>query len=146
MTTKEINKTARIVRFLYLFLVPFALFGVMSPSTLIVPGDAARTASNIMASGSLFPLSILSALIVQIGHIWLVLFLYKLLKAVNKNHALLMVIFMLVGVPITMLSELNRFAALLLACGADYLTAFEPNQLRALVMFFLDVHEQGVFI
>jgi len=109
-------------------------------------GDAATTANNIMASESLFRLSIVSALIIQIVNILLVLVLYKLLKPVNKNHALLMVIFFLVGVPIAMLNELNQFAALLLSSGADYLTAFTADQLQALVPLFLDLHEQGINI
>ncbi len=146
MTTKEIKKTARIAGLLYLIMAPFAVFGVFGVSSLVVPGDAAATANNIMASESLFRLSIVSALIVAIGHIWLVLVLYKLLKPVNKNHAVLMVIFMLISVPITMLNELNRFAAPLLLSGADYLTAFTADQLQALVPLFLDLHAHGVAI
>jgi hypothetical protein len=146
MSITEINKTARIAGVLYLAMIPFALFGVMWPSTLYVSGNAATTASNIMASKSLFTLSILSALLIQLGHIWLVLVLYKLLKAVNKNHALLMVILFLISVPIAMLSELNRFAALLLLSDAEYLTVFTTGQLQTLMMFFLDLREQGVFI
>ena len=73
MTTKEKmnpNKTARIAGFLYLIMFPLGLFGIMYvPSILIVPGDAATTANNIMASESLFRLSIGSALMVQVGHI-----------------------------------------------------------------------------
>jgi len=118
----------------------------MGSPNLIVPGDAVATVNNIMASESLFRLSIGSALLIQIGHILLVLVLYKLLKPVNKNHALLMVIFYLVGVPIAMLNELNRFAVLLLSSGADYLTAFTAGQLPAQVMLFLDLHERGFFI
>jgi hypothetical protein len=57
-----------------------------------------------------------------------------------------MIIFALVGIPITLLNELNHFAALLLASGAGYLTAFEADQLHALVMFFLDLREYGTFI
>jgi len=150
MTTKEKmnpNKTARIAGFLSLIMIPFAIFGILWVRTnLIVPGDAVATFNNIMASESLFRLSIGSALMVQIGHILLVLILYKLLKPVNKNHALLMVILLLVGAPIAMLNELNRFAALLLSSGADYLTAFTADQLPAQVMLFLDLHEYGVFI
>jgi len=149
MTTKEKmnpNKTARIAGFLSLIMIPFALFGIMWASSLIVPGDAATTANNIMASESLFRLSIGSALMVQVGHILLVLVLYKLLKVVNKNHALLMVIFSLVGNPITMLNELNRFAVLLLLNGADYLTPFTADQLQSLVSLFLALHEHGVLI
>ena len=140
------NKTARIAGFLYLTMVPLGFFGMFGHSNLIVPGDAATTANNIMAYASLFRFSIVSALIVQVVNILLVLVLYKLLKPVNRNHAVLMVIFILVSVPITMLNELNQFAALLLLNGADYLTAFEADQLQAKVMLFLDLHEHGIHI
>jgi len=127
-------------------MVPLGFFGMYGHSNMVVPGDAVATASNIMASESLYLLSIMSALIVQIVNIFLVLFLYRLLKPVNRNHALLMVIFFLVSVPITMLNELNQFAALLLLNNADYLTVFNANQLYALVLFFLNLHEHGIHI
>jgi len=147
MTTKEIKKTARVAGFLYLLMAPFGFFGMFYvPSILIVPGDAATTANNITASELLFRSGIVSALIVQIVNIFVVLVLYKLLKPVNKNHALLMVIFILLGAPIAMLNELNRFAALLLSSGADYLTVFTADQLQALVPLFLDLHEHGISI
>jgi hypothetical protein len=140
------NKTARVAGFLSLVMIPFALFGIVWAPSLIVPGDAATTAGNIMASESLFRLSIASSLVVQVGHVLLVLVLYKLLKPVNKNHAWLMVIFSLVGNPITMLSELNRIAVLLLLNGADYLAPFTADQLQSLVSLFLALHEHGVLI
>ena len=116
---------ARIAGFLYLLMIPLGIFGILYvPSTLIVLGDAATTAGNILANESLFRLSILSALIIQLDQILLVLVLYKLLKSVNKIHALLMVVFALAAVPIAMLNELNHFAVLLLLNGADYLTLF----------------------
>ncbi len=150
MTTKEKmnpNKTARIAGFLYLILLPLGIFGIMYvPSILLVPGDAAATANNIMASESLFRFGIVSALIVQVIHIFLVLFLYKLLKPVNKNQALLMVIFVLVSVPIAMLNLLNQFAALLLLSGADYLAVFTADHLQALVSLFLDLRLYGLVI
>ena len=151
MTIKEKmnpNKTARVAGFLYLLMAPFGFFGMLYvPSILIVPGDAAITANNIMASESLFRSGIVSTLMVQIINILMVLVLYKLLKPVNKNHALLMVIFILVGAPMAMLNELNRFAALLLSSGADYLmTVFTADQLQALVPLFLDLHEHGITI
>ena len=143
----SIKKTARVAGILYLMMIPLGIFGIMYvPSTLIVPGDAATTANNIMASESLFRLSIVSALILQIVQIFLVLALYKLLKPVNKKHAVLMVIFALAAVPIAMLNELNHFAALLLLSGADYLAVFTADQLQALVPLFLDLHGHGIFI
>ena len=57
-----------------------------------------------------------------------------------------MVVLALVSIPITMLNQLNQFAALMLLSGADYLTVFTADQLQAQVMFFLDLSETGVFI
>ncbi|MCP5066362.1 MAG: DUF4386 domain-containing protein [bacterium] len=142
---KSINKTARAAGILYLVMAPFAVFGMKYMSSLVVPGDAAATAANIMASELLVRLSVVSALAVQVGHVFLVLLLYKLLKPVNETHALHMVMFMLVGVPITMLSELNHLAVLLLLNGADHLIA-EPTQLHALVLLLLDLRADGVAI
>ena len=110
-------------------------------SSLTVPGDAAATVNNIMASEWLFRFSLVSELIGQTCFILVSLALYKLLKPVNKNHALLMVIFVLVSVPITMLNLLNQSAGLLLLSGADYLKVFEVDQLHAQVMLFLDLHQ-----
>ena len=150
MTTKEITnpkKTARIAGALYLLLVVTGVFSFLFVfSSLVVPGDAAETANNIMASESLFRSGIVSWLIGQTIFVLLVLVLYKLLKVVNKNAALLMVIFALVSVPIAFINELNQFAALLLLSGADYLTVFETDQLHALVLFFLDLREGGFAI
>ncbi len=149
MTTRTAQTSplvrARVAGFLYLLLF-LGAFGLLYPSRLIVRGDAAATASNIMASESLFRLSIVSNLLSQIVYIFLVLALYQLLKPVNKNMALLMVIFVLVAVPIAMLNELTQLAVLQLLSGADYLKVFTADQLHALVMLFLNLHGQGLNI
>lgn len=123
-----------------------SLVALFLREALIVPGDAAATATNIVASRSVFTLSIVMDLIVQVVFIFLVLALYKLLKPVNKNQAVLMVVLFLVSVPIAMLNVLNQFAALLLSSGADHLTAFPAEQLQALVPFFLELSEYGIHI
>jgi hypothetical protein len=151
MTSKEKmnspQKTARVAGFLFLVIYALGVFGqLFVRESLIVPGDAATTVNNIMASESLFRLGFVTDLVRQTVVVLLPLVLYKLLKPVNKDHALLMVVFCLVGVPISMLNTLNQFAALRLSSGADYLTAFEANQLHAQVMFFLDLHKYGGFI
>ena len=141
------NKLARISAILYLLMVPLGFFGYMYvPSFLKVPGDAAATVQNIINSGLIYRLSIVSALTVQIINIFLVIVLYKLLKAVNKTHALFMVVFLLIGTPIAMLSQLNLVGALLLSNGTGYLQAFTAEQLRAQVMLFLDLHRHGAYI
>ena len=151
MTFKEkpnsIQKTARTTGFLYMLLIPLGVFGMLYvPNTLFVPGDVAATVSNIMANQTLFRSSIVIALLTQVVQIFVVLFLYKVLKPVNKNHAVLMVVFILVAVPIAMLNELNQFAVLLLLNGPDYLTVFSSDQIQALVALFLDLRLTGISI
>ena len=141
------RKAVTILRILYPIWAIVGIFSIIYvPTTLIVAEDAAATAGNILANESLFSMGIVGSLITQLILIVVVLVLYKLFKPVNKNHASLMVIFALVGVPIAMLNTLNRIAALLLLNGADYLKVFGADQLQALMMFFLNLNEQGVII
>ena len=143
----SIQKTARTTGFLYMLLIPLGVLAMIYvPNTLFVPGDIATTVSYIMANQTLFRVSIVSALITQVVQIFVVLYLYKILKPVNKNHAVLMVVFILVAVPIAMLNELNHFAVLLLLNGTDYLTFFTSDQIQSLVAFFLDLRVTGIFI
>ncbi len=139
----SINRTARVAGFLYLMVIPLGIFGVYTSSRLIVPGDAATTASNIMASELLFRFGLVVDLLTTIVMLLMVQVLFKLLKPINQNIAMLMVIFVLVGVPISMLNRLNKFAALLLLNGADYLTVFTTEQLQSLALTFLRLHSRG---
>jgi hypothetical protein len=135
---------ARLAGFLYLLTVPLGIFGSLYvPSKLIMPGDAGTTAKNLLASESLFRLGIVSDLLAPLVLILVVLLLYKLLKPVNKNMAWLMVIFLLLGVPIALFNKVNQFAALQLLSGTDYLTVFTREQLQALALLFLGLHNQG---
>lgn len=138
---------ARLAGVLYLLLIPFSVFSLIYvPSKLVVPGDAATTAGNIVASEALFRSAIVSHLVGQTIFILLALVLYRLLKPVNRNHAVLMVVFALISVPIAFINELNRLAALILLSGADYLSVFAADQLHAQVMSFLELHEHGIAI
>lgn len=138
---------ARVVGFLFLCPIPLQIFGAnYVPSRLVVSGDAAATAGNIMASELLFRLGIVSVLLIMVTNIAVVLLLYQLLKPVNKNMAALMVILNLPSVPIAMLNELSQFAIPLLLHNADALRAFTPDQLNALVSLFLSLHDIGITI
>lgn len=134
----SINRTARITGFLYLMLLPLGIFSMAVSSNLVMPGDAATTAKNILASESLFRLGIVIALLVQIINIFVVLALYQLFKSVSRIMARSMVMFLLLGVPIAMLNELNQFAVLLVLHGA--------SSLQVLVPLFLDLHQLGISI
>ncbi len=130
------KKTARIAGLLYLAVAIFSGFAASTRSSLIVAGDASATASRILASEGLFRLNIVSDLVGQVFHIFLALALYELLKSVNKNQAVMMVVLALIPVPIAMLNQLNQFAALSLLGSGD----------ASQVLFFLNLQNQGVLI
>ena len=145
-TRISVNRTARLAGFLYLLVFPFAFFSLSVRDKLIVHGDAGATAGNIMASEMLFRGGIVAWIVSQTIFVFLLLALFKLLKPVNVNAAVHMVVLLLIGVPIALVNELNQFAALLLLSGADSLGAIPTDQLHAQVMFHLDLHRYGIYI
>ncbi len=139
------HNPGRVAGFLYLLLViaPFRLIYI--PSTLFVRGNATATANNIAAHELLFRLGIVSDLLTGTIGIFLVLALYRLLKGVDQNLAVLMVILGgLMVTPIYFLNTLNDAAALMLVRGADFLSVFEKPQRDALAMLFLRLQHHGV--
>jgi Domain of unknown function (DUF4386) len=87
------HNPGRIAGFLYLLLVVFAPFRLIYiPSKLFVRENATATANNIAAHEVLFRLGIVTDLFCGTILIFLVLALYRLLKGVNQNQAVLMVI------------------------------------------------------
>ena len=141
------NKAARIAGAIYLsmvFTAPFSLIYV--PGKLIVRGNAAATADNILAHETMFRLSIIGDLVGQVIFICLAIALYRLLRDVNKTWAWLMVSFVLVSAAVGFLNTLNDVAALILFRGEDFLTVFDKPQRDALAMLFLRLNSHGQFI
>lgn len=84
-------------------------------SNLIVGGDPAATSSNIVASATLFRLGIVGSLVMMTAWLFYALLLYRLLRPVDRSHAMTMLALVVVSVPIYMLNEVNLFATLSLA-------------------------------
>jgi hypothetical protein len=140
------RKTAKIAGLWYLLVAIFGAFNTMFvESKLYVSGDAAATVNSILASEWLFRLGIASNLITTICFLFLANALYKLFKSVDKDLVRLMVIFIIASVPIAYLETL-KFAPILLLSGAGYLSAFEPAQLQAVAMVFLEISKLGLVI
>jgi Domain of unknown function (DUF4386) len=107
------KKTARIAGLLYLVNGVTGFFSIIYvPGKLMVSENAAATANNILASERLFRLGIVSELICAAEIVFLLWVLYRLLGAVNKTHASLMVILGLLQIPIMFVNVLNEIAAL----------------------------------
>ncbi len=138
------DKAARVAGALYLVLGVIAVFGLMVvPGALIVRGDAAATASKVLASETLFRLGIASDLLGSVVFILLVLALYRLLSGVDRSRAALMVVFAVVSATIGFINALNNVAALTLFRGGDFLAVLDETQREALGMLFIRLHGQG---
>ena len=137
-------RVAGVLILVILVVGPFSLIYV--PSTLIVPGDATATADNIRASELLFRLGIVSQSVVFLTEIVLTVLLYVLLRPVSRTLSLVAAFARLAMAVIQGINLLPYFVALLLLSGAGYLTAFEPDQVDALVLLFLNAHQYGDYI
>jgi hypothetical protein len=138
------KKTARMAGLLYLIYIVVSIFAnVLGRSKLIILGDAATTARNIIASALQFRIGFVLDLVSAVLFLLTAWALYVLLKPVNKNLALLFLLLNLGGVAVHCISDLFLIASQLILSGADYLKAFQADQLQALAMLSLDIYKNG---
>ena len=135
---------SRIGGILYLYIIVAALFGEMYVrDRLIVPGDAAATASNILDSETLFRVSVAGELITCLCDVALAGILYVLFRPVSRNVSLLAAANRLTFAGVYCVSKFFLVAALILLDGSDYLQALDPGELSALAYASLRMHGFG---
>jgi Domain of unknown function (DUF4386) len=119
-----------------------AAFGqVIVLDRLVVSGNAAATAANILGHQRLFWFGFASSIIGVAFHIAWVLLMYELLRRVNRSISLLAAFVILVGCAIQALTSLLYLAPLLILQGGSSLSAFTPEQLQALALMFLKLNQ-----
>src|SRR5712664_257872 len=138
---------ARITGAFYLLTMLTGIFaqGFVSGS-LVVDGDAAATATNILTHTGLFQLGFAVYLVEMACQIAMTALFYELLKPVNKSLSLLAALLSLTGCVIKTLSRLFYVAPLFILGGAHYLSVFSTEQLQALALLFLRVNDHGAAI
>ncbi len=149
MQSTSVQTYARAAGALFLLSMVGGFFGELYiPSRIMVSGDAAATAKNIVESNTLFRLGFAAYLVEAACDIALSLILYVLLRPVNKNLALLAAFFGLVSTSVFAVGELFYFAASLPLGSAEYLRTFSPDQLNTLSMLSLRMYglAAGIFM
>ena len=106
---------ARITGVVYLVYFVTAVLGELFHRGLVVSGDAAATANNILAHQPLFRLGLATGLIATGCYIAVTALFYDLFKPVNRSLSLLAVFFSLVGCAI------SAFASPLSTCPLRHL-------------------------
>lgn len=135
---------ARIAGVLYLTIIIAGIFGeLLVRNKLLVYGDAAATADNIMLSELLWRIGISGDLIMHICDLPVMVILYYLLRPVNRKLALLNLSFNLIQTAVLVINKLNLLAALFFLGDAKYLKSFSPDQLHALSYLSIKLHDFG---
>lgn len=135
---------ARIAGVLYLVIIVAAAFAeVFVRGRLVVHGNAAATATNILANEPLYRLGGAADLIAFACDAAVALIFYELLKPVSGRLSLLAAFFRLMHVAAVGINTVNHFAPLVLLGGAHFLTAFRTDQLQALALVSLTLHGLG---
>jgi len=140
----SIKKTARMAGFHYFMYFVTSIIANLFGRFVFV--DAPVTVNNIMAHESQFRIGFVISLFSVVFFLLAAWYLYVLLKSVNKDLALLFLLLNLGGFAIWCFSTLNLFASLLLLSGADYLRVFQPDQLQAQAMLFINLRKNGAII
>ena len=107
-----------------------ASFLVVDP--LIVSGDAAATATNILASEPLYRLGFAAKFVDYTFYLGVTVLLYGLLKPAGKSLSLLAAAFSFVGTAVVASTSLHYLAPLFFLGDAPYLAAFGTDQVQAL--------------
>jgi Domain of unknown function (DUF4386) len=138
---------ARITGVLYLLTILTGIFaqGFVS-GRLVVDGDAAATAANILTHRGLFQLGFAFYLIEMACQIAMTALFYDLLKPAGRSVSLVAAFLGLAGCVIKTFSRVFFVAPLFVLGGAHYLSVFSAEQLQALALLLLKVNDWGAAI
>jgi Domain of unknown function (DUF4386) len=138
---------ARITGAFYLLTILTGIFaqGFVSGS-LVVDGDAAATANNILAHKGLFQLGFAVYLIEMACQIAMIPLFYDLLKPAGRSVSLVAASLGFAGCVVKIVARVFFIAPLFVLGGAQYLNVFSAQQLQALALLFLKVNDRGAAI
>jgi hypothetical protein len=136
----------RITSVVYFFYFLTAVSSVLFLKGLVVDGDAASTANNILAHQPLFRLGLATGLIATACYVAVTALFYELFRPVNRSLSLLAAFFSIVGCAILAFASLFQLAPLVVLGGGQYLSVFKVEQLQAQASLFLELYGLGVSI
>jgi hypothetical protein len=149
MTTQEAASSprslARIGGFLYLVIILGGLFApfAVAPTGMMLGESALPTVATILSSKPRYVLGGVAQLFVYSCDVGVALILYELLRPVCRSVALAAALFRLVFVAVAAANMINHFAPLIFLSGANYLGAFNSEQLQSLAISFLRLRTFG---
>ena len=140
-------RMARIAGVLYLIIVVFGAYAQLGVRDgLIVTGNAAATARNIVEHELRYRVGFTIEVFYLLCGVPLKLLLYRIFSVVNRNLALVMVLFAAIGAAIQGVILLAHYAPLVLLGKGTYLAAFTAEQREAAAYVALHLFDYGYMI
>ena len=138
---------ARIIGVFYLLTILTGIFaeGFVS-GRLVVDGDAAATATNILAHKGFFQLGFSVYMVEMACQIAMTALFYLLLKPVSRSLSLMTALLGFAGCVIKTVARLFYIAPLVVLGAPHYLSVFSPEQLQALALLLLRINDRGAGI
>ena len=138
---------ARIAGFIYLFAMAMGIFSQSFVlEKIVVSGNAAATAGNILAFEGLYRLGIAVDVVTFVSDVVIAWAFYELLKSVDSSLALLGAFLRIADAAILAVVTLNGLVTLRLLTDVGYVHAFEPGQLQGLARLYLSARGLGFYI
>src|SRR6478609_7456855 len=113
---------------------------------LVVSGNAAATAQNIVAHQTQLRITIVCFLTYTLGVVVLLTALYVIFKPINPGLALAGALFRLVFGLLWLLAPLNLLGALRLLSNVSYLQVFEPDRLQAMARLHIGANFDAYYV
>jgi len=132
--------TARIAGLFYLLMFLPGGVAISARAKLIVNGNAAATAANIVAHEALFRGAFAGDVLVVAFYLVVIALFYELFKPVNGSVSLLAACFGLAACTIQAVACVFQYAPSYVLGSAPYLSAFKPDQLQAMAYLFLKLY------
>jgi hypothetical protein len=135
---------SRIAGVFYLITIIAGMFAeVFARSKIVISGDAAATAANVLAHEALLRVAFACDVLGTACYVGVTAFLYILLKPVSKSVSLLAAFVSLVGCAIGALACAFELAPLILSARPQYLNAFSAEQVQSLSYLFFKLQGQA---
>ena len=125
-------------------IVVFGNYVLLNP--LIVSGNVAATAQNIVAHQTQVRITAVCFLTYSLGVFVLLSALYVILKPINPGLALIGALFRFVFALLWLLAPLNLLSALRLLSNANYLQVFEPDRLQAMARLHIGANFDAYYV
>ena len=138
---------ARLVGLFFLLTVVGGIIaeGVISAG-LIVAGDAAATAKNILTNETLFRAGFAIYIVEMVCQVVMTVLFYDLLKPVSRTVARVSLFLNISGIVIKTMSRLFYIVPILILSDSAYMSVFTTEQSQAMALLSLRINSEGPVI